>query len=429
MLSFDAQVYQNEYLPAGDGEVNAIVTITGSAGGAPSPGRSGRPPAAAEIIIIDCSTSMNYPQTKIQAAKRATAAAIDALRPGTAFAVIAGTHLAEVVYPKTARLVAADATGKAVAKRAVARLQPGGGTAMSTWLTLANQLFADHPDALRHAILLTDGNNESETPAKLAATLSACLGAFTCDCRGVGTDWSVEELRRIATTLLGTVDIVARPSGLAEDFVRMMSHAMDKAIGDVALRVWTPVGAEVRFVKQVAPEMRDLTGTALPAGVQQTRDYPTGSWGAESRDYHVCVTVRPGDLGDEMLAARVSLVANGEVLAKGLVRALWTDDRSRSARIDRQVAHYTGQAEMARAVQEGLRARRDGDVVTATARLGRALALATASGHADTAKLLQQVVEVDDAVSGTVRLKPVVADADEMALDTRSTKTIRSRPA
>jgi hypothetical protein len=67
--------------------------------------------------------------------------------------------------------------------------------------------------------------------------------------------------------------------------------------------------------------------------------------------------------------------------------------------------------------------------VTATARLGRALALATASGHADTAKLLQQVVEVDDAVSGTVRLKPVVADADEMALDTRSTKTIRSRPA
>jgi hypothetical protein len=175
--------------------------------------------------------------------------------------------------------------------------------------------------------------------------------------------------------------------------------------------------------------MRDLTGTALPAGTQQTRDYPTGSWGAESRDYHVCVTVRPGGVGDEMLAARVSLVANGAVLAKGLVRALWTEDRSRSARIDGQVAHYTGQAELARAVQEGLRARRDGDVVTATARLGRALALATASGHADTAKLLRQVVEVDDPVSGTVRLKPVVADADEMALDTRSTKTVRSRPA
>jgi len=60
---------------------------------------------------------------------------------------------------------------------------------------------------------------------------------------------------------------------------------------------------------------------------------------------------------------------------------------------------------------------------------GRFGALATASGHADTAKLLRQVVEVDDPVSGTVRLKPVVADADEMALDTRSTKTIRSRPA
>jgi hypothetical protein len=57
------------------------------------------------------------------------------------------------------------------------------------------------------------------------------------------------------------------------------------------------------------------------------------------------------------------------------------------------------------------------------------MALATASGHADTARLLRQVVDVEDPVTGTVRLKPVVDDADEMALDTRSTKTIRSRPS
>ena len=425
MLNFDAQVYQNEYLPEGADEVNAIVTVTAQPR---SPGwRGDHRSTAAEIIIVDCSTSMNYPETKMQAARQATAAAIDALRPGVRFAIIGGSHEASVRFPQSGGLVPATPVTKAAAKRTVARLQAGGGTAIGRWLRLANRLFAAHGDAIRHAILLTDGRDESETPAELASALSSCIGSFTCDCRGVGTDWSVDELRRVGTALLGTVDIVASPDELTADFARMMTHAMDKAVADVALRVWTPQGAEVRFLKQVAPEMRDLTGTASPAGAPQTRQYPTGSWGAESRDYHLCVTVQPGDLGDEMLAGRVSVIVDGDVRTKGLVRAIWTDDQARSTRIDEQVAHFTGQAELAQAVQEGLRARKAGDVVTATARLGRAVALATASGHADTAKLLQQVVDVDDPVTGTVRLKPYVDDADEMALDTRSTKTIRSR--
>ena len=40
-----------------------------------------------------------------------------------------------------------------------------------------------------------------------------CEGSFQCDCRGVGTDWGVSELRRIASALLGTVDIIADPDG------------------------------------------------------------------------------------------------------------------------------------------------------------------------------------------------------------------------
>ena len=70
-------------------------------------------------------------------------------------------------------------------------------------------------------------------------------------------------------------------------------------------------------------------------------------------------------------------------------------------------------------------ARKQGDEETATARLGRAVALAHQSGNEDTAKLLAKVVDVVDVESGTVRLKKKVEDADEMALDTRSTKTVR----
>jgi hypothetical protein len=132
-----------------------------------------------------------------------------------------------------------------------------------------------------------------------------------------------------------------------------------------------------------------------------------------------------------MLAARVSLVrpvpggGPPEVLSQGLVKAVWTDDVEASTAINPQVAHYTGQAELAWAVQQGLEARKAGDFDGATAKLGRAVQLAEASGNADTAKLLSKVVDVVDASAGTVRLKAKVAEADEMTLETRSTKTVR----
>lgn len=161
----------------------------------------------------------------------------------------------------------------------------------------------------------------------------------------------------------------------------------------------------------------------------QAGDYPTGAWGTESRDYHVCVSVEPALVGQEMLAARISLIletADGpKLLRQGLVRAIWTEDEGLSTRIDRHIAHYTGQAELAQAIQDGLEARKAGDDDTAAARLGRAVALAHESGNDESARLLAKVVEVVDPVTGTVRLKAKVIDADEMALDTRSSKTIR----
>jgi hypothetical protein len=115
------------------------------------------------------------------------------------------------------------------------------------------------------------------------------------------------------------------------------------------------------------------------------------------------------------------------VLGQALVRAIWTDDEALSTRINPNVAHYTGQAELAQVIQEGLEARKQGDEETATAKLGRAVALAEQSHNEDTARLLAKVVDVVDAATGTVRLKKKVDDADEMALDTRSTRTVRTR--
>ncbi|WAX79972.1 vWA domain-containing protein [Streptomyces sp. KMM 9044] len=442
---FSVDVYQNEYLPEGGREVNAIVTVTATGGGtigsavaAPRLYAPGEGPSAAVVLMVDCSGSMDYPPAKMRNARDATAAAVDVLRDGVHFAVVGGTHVAKEVYPGAGLLAAADAATREQAKRALRTLSAGGGTAIGTWLKLADRLLASADVAIRHGILLTDGRNEHESPEDLEATLQACAGRFTCDARGVGTDWEVKEVTAIASGLLGSADIVADPAGLADDFTRMMETAMGKEVADVVLRLWTPLGATVKFVKQVAPTVEEMTGRRTEAG-PRAGDYPLGSWGDESRDYHVCVEVPAADVGQEMLAARLSLVipqpagasagsgADGvrKFGAQGLVRAVWTEDTAASTSINPQVAHYTGQAELAQVIQQGLDLRKAGDLDGATSKLGRAVQLASASGNADTAKLLAKVVDVVDAATGTVRLKARVEEADEMTLETRSTKTVR----
>ncbi len=431
-LAFQADVYQNEYLPEGARVVDAVITITaGGPGGAPAPqdqqppaGPGGRPPA--EVIMIDCSGSMAYPSTKIMEAKKATVAAIDTLRDGAPFAVIAGNIFAHMLYPETARMVPASPITRAEAKAAVAKLQADGGTAIGAWLRLANQLFAGQRAEVKHAILLTDGRNQHETAEELHQTLAECEGKFVCDSRGVGTDWVATELRAIASTLLGTADGLESPGLLPAAFRSMTEAAMGKSYAGVALRLWTPAGATVRFVKQVFPQMEDLTARRTEVSAR-IGEYPTGAWGAESRDYHVSIEVEPGTTGEEMLAARATLVSGDEKLTERLVLAKWTDDSALSTRINPQVAHYTGQAELASAIQEGLAARDAGEVEVATAKLGKAVKLANESGHADTAKLLAKVVDVVDPVTGTVRLKKKVEGVDAEIANVRSVKTIRTK--
>jgi hypothetical protein len=416
-VSYTAEAFQNEYLALGASEVNAIVTVTSSGG---EGGR--RTGGATEIIIVDASGSMQA-EGRIGAARQAAKTAVECIDDGVHFAIIAGVSTAQQLFPDPGRLAVASPQSRAEASQAIDRLQANGGTAMGAWLLLAAQLFAQRPGDIKHAILLTDGDN-GERYGYLDSVLEQIKEQFVCDCRGVGANWKVAELRKIADKMLGTVDIVARPTELTASFQQMITAAMGKTSADVQLKVWTPVNASIRFVKQVEPQVADLTGKRVEDGPRAGR-YPLGSWGQESRDYHICVDVPAGGSGDEMLAARVHLMEGDTEHARALVRAVWTDDTGLSTRINRQVAHYTGQAELADAIQAGLAAREAGDDRTATIKFGRAAQLAHASGNKATEELLAKVVEIEDAVTGTVRLRRKVAAEDEMALDTRSTKTVR----
>src|SRR5918997_4125881 len=391
MADFTAAVYQNEFLPAGGTDVNAIVTIT--CRGAGTAGRTGVGDAG-EIIIVDTSGSMG--RTKLEAAKQAAAAAIDQIVDGTYVAVVAGTHQAYLAFPPVrqgAGMVRMDPAARFAAHQAISMFRSDAGTAMGTWLTLAGRLFDSIPMlAQKHAILLTDGENHNETPEKMTSAIAAATGRFQCDCRGVGVDWQVAEVRRIAQALLGTVDIVPDTAvEMSQEFATMMRQSMSRGVADAQLRVWAPQGSSVVFVRQVAPTVEDLTSRRVEVN-PLTGGYPTGSWGDESRDYHVSVRLPAKAVGQEQLAARVQLSVAGQVVAQGLVKARWSDDEALTTRINAEVAHYTGQTELAEAIQDGLAAKASGDEETATVRLRRA-----------------------------------VEKADEMALDTASTKTTRIR--
>jgi Mg-chelatase subunit ChlD len=102
---FTVEISQNEYLAEGAEDVNAIVTVTSPDTGLAAPVDD---LGSAEIIIIDCSGSMRSPRTKIEQARAATAAPVDVIRDGVAFAVIAGTNKAQPIFPLDYGLTIAD---------------------------------------------------------------------------------------------------------------------------------------------------------------------------------------------------------------------------------------------------------------------------------------------------------------------------------
>jgi hypothetical protein len=205
-----------------------------------------------------------------------------------------------------------------------------------------------------------------------------------------------------------------------------MRQSMGRGVASATLRVWAPQGAQVLFVRQVSPTVEDLTSRRQEVNAL-TGAFPTGSWGDESRDYHVAVRLAAKGIGQEQLAARVQLAVADKVVAQGLVKAMWSNDDTLTTRINPEVAHYTGQTELADAIQEGLAAKAIGDDATATAKLGRAVQLAAETGNDEATAKLKKVVDIDDPNAGTVRLRRSVDKLDEMALDTASTKTTRVR--
>jgi flavin-binding protein dodecin len=425
-MPFKIEAFQNRYLSPGARRVDAIVSVTAD------PNQQ----AARDLVvgfIIDKSGSMA--NGRIEAVHGAVAKAISMLADGTWFFVVAFDGNAYVVVKETQ----ASLGSKQWAAGVVSQVQAAGGTAMSTGLRAAREIFQRAPNAIHQAIFLTDGKNEGEKPPAVLEELKRCEGVFECDCWGVGTDWQVGEVQQIAASLLGKAALIPSPDGMEAAFRGAIEKASGKALKDVRFRLWLPQGATVGFVKQVNPTIEDMTTKAREVSAQ-VHDYMTGSWGGgETRDFHVTVDVKAGKAGEEMLAGRPSVVylesgpsgwvEKEDKAPEARIFATWSADESLTSRLDHHVAHYTGQDELAAAIQKGLEMREQGQEAQATQLLGRAVKIAHASNNMEMTQRLAKVVDVVDAVSGTVRLKKDVKKAATMdlQLESRTTKRVAKR--
>jgi hypothetical protein len=413
---FTLELNQNPFLVAGATRMEAVLTVTAD--------RDVRPAGHAIFgLILDVSGSMNGPV--LEQAKHAAQKAIALLQPETELFVVAFSSNATLVHA----LSPASPQNKDAAMRAIARLEAEGTTAISHALARARGEVAKRVGARAHVVFLTDGKNSGESESELDAELALCEGKLQADCRGVGTDWEPEQLRKIADRLLGTAQIIPDASGLEKDFTESMTRALGRAVGNVRLRLALPRSgkAKLAFAKQMSPQILDLTALAM-AVEPQTLDLPTGAWAAgESRDFHLGFEMAGGAQGDEMLLARPSIVSGSpEESSRGKpIIASWTQaGDERSALINSHVAHYTGQVKLATDIQQGIAARAQGDFEKATVFLGRALRAAQQSGNEQaTLKLRELVAEQQD---GTVKLRPNVAKAKVMDLDLASVVTARA---
>ncbi len=390
---------QSQYLSGRSGERDLHAIVTVAVRGTSAAGGPRDEPGHAHVLVIDCSTSMSWPESKMRAAKLATARAIDLLPDGAAFAVVAGTAEAVPVYPDDGTMAVAGPDSRSAAHAEVHRLVAAGGTAIGSWLDLARRLFEGRDESIRHAILVTDGKNEYDGRLPLEQVLAACEERFTCDAWAIGAGWDAEELLAITGRLHGSAAAVRQDTQLLGGYEESMRSAGARSIPLIRLTVTPSPGGTVRYLRQTQPARMELTGTAVPGGSGAVA-YVTRSWGDEERRYQLCVTADPEGRPqeEELQAAMVDAAADGGVPRPAdpvPVLVQWTDDPVAQTRIDEEVDFFDQEQALGDAIGRAQAAHRSGDTRRAVVQLGAAKNIAERINAVQPLELLNEMVAAD----------------------------------
>ncbi len=425
MSSIELAVHGTGALSADERAVHAILTVT-----AASSRLAPATPAAAEVLLLDCSSTMLFPRSKAILAREAAIAAVESLSDGVVFAVVGGTSEATMIYPELPELAVASGATRDAAIERIDQMQMRGGTAIGAWLALARDLFATRPEMVGHALLLTDGRDETEALAQLEQVLTSCEGRFGCDALGIGEDYEPTQLRWIVRVLRGRADAVVDESGLAEHFRAIVGTATAEPYPEQTMRIGTMPHTRLRFVRQVEPDHYDLTDRCRPAESGQV-DLGTGPLAAPmTREYHVCIDVAPDTqivFDQDEQVGWVELV--GADAARQPIMARW--DRAlppQTVLPPAQVRRSDQRAELIDAMRRGRIAYEAQDAASAERDWGKAVALAHALEDSVMLARLGELVEIQDAAAGTVRLRDDLGRSAVLAALVGSAITHRAVP-
>lgn len=223
------------------------------------------------ILVIDRSGSMSG--NRIDMARQAAIAAVQALRPDSRVGLVAFSGSPDTVIPPV------DMSQASWIMNIISQLSSGGGTDIASALNAAGGIMSNDPNYLHHIVLLSDG--VSTEGAAIAAAQALAWRGITISTISLGTRNTL--MSGVATIGRGRYYAVDDPSQLPQLFVREAQYRQ------------APPHRVVDFRPEVAESMPFLDGVDFAA------DEPIGGYVlAEARPEAQTVLRSPD--GDPILA-------------------------------------------------------------------------------------------------------------------------------
>ena len=331
------------------------------------------------VMILDRSGSMHG--EKLDRARDAARALIEALRPNDHFAIVDFASDARVLIPSTD----ASPAAKQRALAAIDRLQATTGTNLSAAFALAApQLRLGQEESRVDKIFLASDGQANEGISERGQLLHLAqvdFGGATVSSFGMGEDYDESFMTALAVQAGGRAQYVQQAEELPGMFEAELTRASQAVAHDVHLDVRGLSGAQVTRV----------LGFPADGGSVRLPDLAAG----EERRVLIKLSVPPGRGTAELASVEVTFRdgrgATQRVAQK--TQAVYTADRARLEEKSNQISWQGAMAEMADSASQAVRYQAEGrleEAKVAEERLGQVAAQASAGAPASAARVLKE---------------------------------------
>ena len=281
----------------------------------------------------------------------------------------------ELMQPQTGREIERNMENLT---RLVRDINASGATSLGSGLRVALKASRPYAEYERRVLMITDGKQEGTVPISDAYEAAEKLSqaGIRIDAWGVGSAWEADELRTIAHTTGGEADVIPDASGLGDAVEELFTDVQGTMASNVRLVLNTPVGTQIKSVRQVYPSVQDRAAEQIN---EQKWVIPIGALGSEEPKFVIELetTPRGNNIPFRILVPTVLYNIGNEEFTDELDRSAWFFVRwvgsPAEVKMDPQLTRFTGEEEIATLSKEGFALLDMGAVDAATAKLSVAL--------------------------------------------------------